>query len=201
MRSWVDWAGSWYDLWQYRDECFKCEANEYLDLKTKSCALEWKATNQIAINDTQFGHRLIFGDSQYYINPESESIIELGTIEHPYKQISYAFDEILNYNAHNDRNMTIYLIEYVRHELLLVTARIINITYIEIKPYKLRSTDPDEASIISKDNCEISSTPGTCFNIIRSYDLKYDGKSNSQHWYHRYWKDDYYYWNSFTIDP
>ena len=46
--------------------------------------MQWVAqcdfNTQIAINDTQFDNRLICRDFEYYVNPESDSIVELGTI-------------------------------------------------------------------------------------------------------------------------
>ena len=71
------------------------------------CVTQCDATTQIAINDTQFDNRPICRDFDYYVNPDSDSIIELGTIDHPYKKISYAFVEILNDHSHTDRNLTV----------------------------------------------------------------------------------------------
>ena len=130
---------------------------------------------QIAINDTQFDNRLICRDFDYYVNPDSDSIIELGTKDHPYKQIAYAFVEILNYHSHTDRNLTIYLMEYTRNELPVGTGNIINITNVEIRPYTLRaSVDPDKANIVGIDSASIVSNPATLFSILKSYEFRFE---------------------------
>ena len=85
------------------------------------CVAECNASTQIAINDTQFDNMPICRDFEYYVNPDSDSIIELGTKDYPYKHIAYAFVEVLNYHSHSDRNLTIYLMEYTRNELPLGT--------------------------------------------------------------------------------
>ena len=108
------------------------------------------------------------------MNPDSDSIIELGTMQHPYKQVAYAFVEVLNYHSHSDRNITIYLMEYTRNELRVESGYAINITYVEIKPYTLRSAEPDKANLIGMDEGETLATPSTLFSILKSYELKFD---------------------------
>ena len=138
------------------------------------CVTQCDATTQIAINDTQFDNRPICRDFEYYINPDSDSIIELGTIDHPYKKISYAFVEILNYHSHTDRNLTVYLMEYTRNELPIGTANVVNITNIDIRPYTNRSVDADKATIVGVDEAVIVADPSTSFSIIKSYELRID---------------------------
>ena len=138
------------------------------------CVTQCDTTTQIAINDTQFDNRPICRDFEYYVNPDSDSIIELGTIDHPYKKISYAFVEILNYHSHTDRNLTVYVMEYTRNELPIGTANVVNITNIDIRPYTNRSVDADKATIVGVDEANIVADPSTSFSIIKSYELRID---------------------------
>ena len=103
LYMWQDWGSSCNKLWGYRDECFECPSGEYLDLATMQWVTECNQDTQIAINDTQFGNRLICRDFEYYVNPDSDSIIELGTMDYPYKDISYVFIELLNYHSYSVR--------------------------------------------------------------------------------------------------
>ena len=139
------------------------------------CVVECDATTQVMINDTQFDNRPICRDLEYYVNPDSNSIIELGTRDHPYKQITYAFIEILNYHSHSDRNLTIYLMENTRNGLPISKASIINITNVDIKSYTNQEyTEPDKATIIGMDDAEILASPSTSFSIMKSYELRFD---------------------------
>ena len=138
------------------------------------CVTECDTSTQIAINDTQLGNMPICRDFEYYVDPGSDSIIELGTVEHPYKHILYALVEVLNYHSHSDRNLTIYLMEYTKNELTESASNIINITSVEIRPYTSRSSDPDKAYLIGKDTADIVSNPSTSFSILKSYELRFD---------------------------
>ena len=65
--------------------------------------------------------------------------------------------------------------EYTRNELTVGTGNIINITNVEIRPYTLRaSVDPDKASIVGIDSASIVSDPSTSFNILKSYELRFN---------------------------
>jgi hypothetical protein len=55
---------------------------------------------------------------EYYVNPESEEVIELGTKEYPFKSVSLPFIEIFNYFSHSNANITIYLAEEIEHKIL-----------------------------------------------------------------------------------
>ena len=138
------------------------------------CVTQWEPTTQVAINDAQFGNRPFCRDFEYYVNPDSDSIIELGTVNHPYKQITYAMIEILNYHSHTVRNLTIYLMEYTRNELAIGTGKIINITNIDIKPYTLRSVNADKATIVGIDEANIATSQNTFFSIMKSYEQRFD---------------------------
>ena len=106
------------------------------------------------------------------MNPDSSSVIELGTIDHPYKQLSYAMIEILNYHSHSDSNLTVNIMEYTVNELRLQTASIINIKHVDVVPYTHRDSAPDKATIMSIDKGNIVETPGTQFNIMKSFELR-----------------------------
>ena len=98
----------------------------------------------------------------------------MGTIEHPFKQLAYAFVEILNYHSHSDRNVTIYLMEYTMNELPLNIGHVVNMTNVDILPYTLKSSDPDKATIVGMDKREITSSPSTSLSILKSYELRID---------------------------
>ena len=112
------------------------------------CVKECNTSTQITINDTQFDNIPICRDYEYYINPDSDKIVELGTIDHPYKHISYVLIEVLNYHSHSNKNLTIHLMEYTRNEIAENAANIIDITNVEIRPYTLRSVNPDKAHML-----------------------------------------------------
>ena len=158
----------------YRDACFECSSDQYLYLDTLTCVTECNSDTQIAINDTQFDNRLICRNFEYYVNPDSDSIVELGTIDHPYKQLSYAFVEILNYHSHSDYNLTLYIMEDTTSILGFKQGNIINITNVHITSYSLTSSEPGKATIVAIDEHDIVPSPSTLFNVMKTFELRMD---------------------------
>ena len=133
---------------------------------------ECSQDTHIAINDTQFENRLICRSFEYYINHNSDSIIELGTIDYPYKELSYALIEVLNYHSHTDHNITIHLMEETSNILGFRQANIVNITNVSIVPYSLSNPNPEKATILVKDEIEVISTPSTLFNVMKTFEMR-----------------------------
>ena len=72
-------------------ECLKCsDETKILDTTTLEC---WDECELYTINieGSKYCRSLI------YVNPDSSSDVEIGTIEHPYKTIDSAFNEVWNY--------------------------------------------------------------------------------------------------------
>ena len=108
------------------------------------------------------------------MNPDSESIVELGTKDYPYKQLSYVLVEILNYHSHENRNVTIYLMEGTSNILGFKQANVVNITNVSIVSYSLSSSRPERAIILIKDKESIMDSPSTLFNVMKTFELRMD---------------------------
>ena len=110
---------------------------------------------------------------EYYVNPDSSSVVELGTKEHPYKSLGYVFVELLNYHSHSDRNITVNIMEGTTNYLMIGNNNIVNITQVIIQPYSENLlTDPGKASIVGLDNGALEFTAGTSYNLLQSLKLK-----------------------------
>ena len=175
LGRWVDCEDSCDFYWAYQDSCFECAVSEFLDLDTMECVTGWDEDTQIAIEDAQLSSIPLCRSFQYYINPDSDSVVELGTKEHPYKNINFALVEILNFQSHSDRNISIYLMEGTTNNIIPGYASFTNITNVEIVPYSSDdSADPEQAIIIGTDRVAIDFTKGTSKNILTSFELKLD---------------------------
>ena len=71
----------------------------------------------------------------YYVNPNSEQMMELGTIEYPFKDINLVFLEIFNVHQHTDRTINIFVMEATDSYLSFDFIKIINITQVNIDTY------------------------------------------------------------------
>ena len=103
------------------------------------------------------------------MNPDSDSIVELGTIDHPYKELSYALIEILNYHSHSDHNLTVNLMEGTTNILGLRQGSIVNITNVSWIAYSLTSSEPGKATILVRDEVDIVTSPSTMLNIMNTF--------------------------------
>ena len=110
------------------------------------------------------------------MNPNSDSIVELGTIDYPYKELSYALVETLNYHSHTDKNLTVNLMEGTTNILGLRQANIVNITNVNIVPYSLISSEPEKVTILVKDEVEIVTRPNTLFNVMKTFEMRMNEK-------------------------
>ena len=109
----------------------------------------------------------------YYVNPESTKIIELGTKAHPFKNIALPFVEILNYLSHSDRNITIFVKENTNNLLLWESNYIINITMVTVETYtESGNSTPNYATLLIKDAGVTKLTSKTVFNILKDTDLR-----------------------------
>ena len=109
----------------------------------------------------------------YYVNPESTKIIELGTKAHPFKNIALPFVEILNYFSHSDRNLTVFVKEKTNNLLMWRSNYIINITMVTVESYAESEEDiPNYANLIIKNADVTKLTSKTVFNILKNIDLR-----------------------------
>ena len=119
----------------YQESCIECPSEQYLDLDTQEWITECNTKTQITINDTQFENRPICRSFKYYVNPDSESVVEFGTKAYPYKNLSFVFVELLNYHSHHDRNISIFVKENTQNYFYVDNNFIVNITLVEMLSY------------------------------------------------------------------
>jgi hypothetical protein len=74
-------------------------------------------------------------ETQYYVNPSSDAIIELGTRAYPYKSINLALIEMFNHLSGNDVTITLKLSRsdphYIKHHAIALN----DITHVIFEPY------------------------------------------------------------------
>ena len=108
------------------------------------------------------------------MNVDSVSVIELGTFEHPYKDLNSVFVEVLNLHAHSGRDIVVHIKEHTENYMHVSHNFILNINSLSIMAYSEKYTDTsNKATIISTDKIDVSpvySMP-TSFNILESSEL------------------------------
>ena len=101
-----------------------------------SCRMSAKVVEDCS---SQYSTGELWRLSQFYVNPLSSEIIELGTISYPYKSMKAVSSDILNNFSHLNVNITIYLKEYESIYMSDLTGYYLNITSILITSYSTSS--------------------------------------------------------------
>jgi len=87
------------------------------------------------------------------------STTELGTYDHPYKEIKSAFVELFNFHSFTDRNITIKLAERTTNYVMMGTY-IMNITQVNIVSYSKTSSVPEKAKVMTVNSNQYVVSPG-----------------------------------------
>ncbi|CAI2370495.1 unnamed protein product [Moneuplotes crassus] len=118
----------------YQSSCFECPVDQSLDLKTLECVDSCDSLTQVKLTGLQISFPSVCRDFEYYVDPTSTEIIELGTQKYPYRTLKSVTSEILNHLSHKQVEVTIYTKDvYLEDKTMLF----INITNIKI------TTHPD----------------------------------------------------------
>jgi len=101
------------------------------------------------------------------VNPLSESVVELGTEDHPYKDIESVFVEILNFHSHTQRSIKVFVME---GSTIFVNSPtyFVNITHVQIESYTEKSAVVGMARLVgirTEDKIILPSMPSK-FNIL-----------------------------------
>lgn len=73
----------------------------------------------------------------YYVNPHSESILELGTRAHPYKNLNMVLYELFNFISGVEINVTVRLSKISDHEFYHGHSILYNMSGVTFEPYNI----------------------------------------------------------------
>ena len=141
------------------------------DVETMNCVTEctgdhFQTAYTLASNSSDIG---ICRPLTYYVNPDSDKIMELGTREYPFRDINLVLIEVNNEHQHTDRNITVYVMEATDSYLSLGDIKILNITKFSIDTYtELESSIAQSANFRTVDTISDLGTSKTLFNIVQN---------------------------------
>ena len=105
----------------------------------------------------------------YYVNPDSDKIMELGTREYPFRDINLVLIEVNNEHQHTDRNITVYVMEATDSYLPLGDIKVLNISKFFIDTYReLDCGDVQSANFRTVGIMSDLGTSKTLFNIVQN---------------------------------
>ena len=167
---WRSWDSKWTGDCMGRKICFTCNNSYVFDLEQATWVQNWNISKHY-ITGAQYSIKAIWRESNFYINPYSSEVIELGTQKYPYKTMRAAFSEILNNFSHSSSNLTIYLKENAQIFTNDNTNYIINMTSVTIKSYSDTSNLPGKAILIPTQIELPTTSDKTLFHILDNLNL------------------------------
>ena len=167
------WEGKWTGDWAYQTTCFECTNGEMLDTDTLTWVTECNSP-KITIDDSQFTIGPICRGNNFYVDPESSSILEIGSRENPYRSMKPLTSEILNHHSNQDKEINIYLKENTMTYIEDQTNYFINISTISISSYSETSDSPAKATLMGTRIQQSGISKKAAFTILQNTDLKLD---------------------------
>ena len=154
---------------------------QVFDLASFKCVNNWNNTTSVLISDSQLAISSVCRGFDYYVDPTSSAVIELGTLQYPFKSLGFLFVELLNFHANTARTINVHLKENTQNYVDLNFNFIINITTVTISPYSTTSSTPSKATIVAGEvndptqaNITAYYSNTTVFNILLNTKLNKD---------------------------
>ena len=139
-----------------------------------TCVTACNTATQIQITDLQLHNIPLCRSFTYYVNPLSTSPVELGTKQHPYKELQSVLTDLISFHTNSNRTITVYLMEDTTN-FILTPSYISNITQVNFLTYSSKSTPPSSAKIVGVEleSAVVPPAISSKFNILgRCLDLK-----------------------------
>ena len=143
------------------------------DTDTLQWVSDWTNTKSV-INSTDLSIPLVCRSNNFYVDVYSESLIELGTRQYPYKSIRTLFVELINHHSNQDKSVTIYLKENQKHYMEDGTNYILNITNVTITTYTDEQAILFKAKFIPTGISQSALSQKTAFSLLSNTSLKLD---------------------------
>ncbi|CAI2360244.1 unnamed protein product [Moneuplotes crassus] len=141
----------------YQSICLDCPSGQSLDLKTLECKTSCNPATQVELTGSQISLASVCRDFEYYVDPTSTEVIELGTQKYPYRTLKSVASEILNYLSHKEVEVTIHTKDVYLEDKTMFFVNITNVkitTHPDLTAYGLKAvltlTEFPQATISKK---------------------------------------------------
>ena len=172
---WRNCDGKWTGNCLGQSLWFVCDSSKIFDLETMTCISAW-GPGKVSIISSQYTIGSIWREPNFYIDPYSSQLVELGTKSYPFKTLRAVFSDLLNNFSHKDLNITVNVKESTIVYLTDSTNYIMNITSVKIMSYSDTSNSPGRATLIPTLINLPTTNSQTSFHILKNMELNLDQK-------------------------
>ena len=169
--------GSCLGFWSYQLSCYECPENQMIDTDTLQCVSTWDYPKFI-FESADLSFPLVWRGNEIYVNSRSDSLLELGTLDHPYRTTKAAFTELVNHFSNHNASVTIYLAEEQTFYIEDGTTFILNITNVSITSYSVDSKTSNKAKLIPTQIFQSTHSKKTMLNLLSNANMKLEDKIN-----------------------
>ncbi|CAI2371780.1 unnamed protein product [Moneuplotes crassus] len=152
----------------YQSSCFECPVDQSLDLKTLECVDSCDSLTQVELTGLQISFPSVCRDFEYYVDPTSTEIIELGTQKYPYRTLKSVTSEILNYLSHQQTEVMIYIKDAYLEDK---TMFLVNITNVKITTHPSYSSCGRKATLTLTEFSQPSLSAKAKLHLLTHTDL------------------------------
>ena len=148
-----------------------------IDTDTLQCVSTWDYPKFI-FESADLSFPLVWRGNEIYVNSRSDSLLELGTLDHPYRTTKAAFIELVNHFSNHNASVTIYLAEEQTFYIEDGTTFILNITNVSITSYSVDSKTSNKAKLIPTQIFQSTHSKKTMLNLLSNANMKLEDKIN-----------------------
>ena len=167
---WRNCDSKWTGDWKGRLQWFTWDSAYVIDLESSSCVETW-SSSKLLLSGSQYSTGKVCRETNFYVDPSSSEVIELGTKVLPYKTMRAVFSEILNNLSHTKSSITIYLKENTNVFVNDEANYMVNMTSVKILSYSNNSSFPGKAFLIPTQITLPTTHDRTLFHILNNLDL------------------------------
>ena len=107
-------------------------------------------------------------DMEYFVDPESEEMVELGTLEYPYRTMKSVASEILNHLSHHQVEVTVYVKDVYLQDRSLY---FVNMTNVKITSHPEYVSSNRKAVITATEFVQSGISKKARFHLLKDTEL------------------------------
>jgi len=172
--SWNSCGASWHGFWKYQTSWMQCSASEALDTENLQCVPDSScdiADSPFNSGPSHYSVPKFWKRTDFYVDPTSSELLELGTKDYPYRTIQPVFAEILNEFSHSSESLNVYVKEGTIVFIDDSTSLIINIYELSITTYSELGSDPAPATLVTSEDARTHISQRALFHLMSDTSL------------------------------